>query len=234
MTKKIKVPYEFRNERESGKHVLTLSGVIAKNYWSSDKYIDAKMIREALDDVTIPIVIRLNSGGGDAYQGIEIYNYLKNHASKITLEVTGWVASAASIIAMGADEVVMNVGTTMLIHNASLGVWGNKEELTKALNMLDTLDTSIIDVYEERTGQNREKITEWMKNEKNFTAKECVEFGFADSVKQKKVEDDPVDIENLINSKIAAALTAQAQAVPNPEPPKQKSLLNKLRKGEIK
>lgn len=230
----IKVPYEFKNETKSGKHILTLSGVIAKNYWSSDKYIDAEMVRNALDDVTDDIVIRMNSNGGDAFQGIEIYNYLKDHASHITVEVTGWVASAASIVAMGADEVVMNTGTSMLIHNASLGVWGNKEDLTKALNMLDTLDSSIVDIYLERTEQARDKIEQWMSDEKTFDAKECVEFGFADSVKEKpKSVEDQIDIAALINASVSNAMkeyindTAVAQVTQ-----KNKSLINRLRKGE--
>ena len=214
--------YEFKNEATNEEHVLILSGTIAKNYWSTDKNIDAKMVREALDDVDKPITIRLNSGGGDAFQGIEIYNYLKDHPQKITVEITGWAASAASIISMGADQVIMNTGTTMLIHNASGGVWGNAEDIINYGNMVKTLDESIVDIYEERTNQSRETLIDWMGVEKTFTASECLEYGFANRVKErpKKIENE-IDMMALVNDAVAKALAAQsavASATPVPEP----------------
>lgn len=241
---KNEIPFQFTNESKEDTHILTLSGVIAKNYWSTDKYIDAVMVRNALDNVTKPIIIRLNSNGGDAFQGIEIYNYLKDHKQKITVEITGWAASAASILAMGADEIVMNTGTSMLIHNGSTGVWGNKEELQKVLAMLETLDSNIIDIYAERTKQSREKIEQWMKDEKTFKTQECIEFGFADRVKERpKDVSNQIDIAALINQTVSQAMerfTAQTAIEnkvetpkePQNEAPKPKSLLNKLRKGE--
>lgn len=210
------IDYEFKNEVSSDEHILTLSGTIAKNYWSTDKNIDAKMVREALDDVDTPITIRLNSGGGDAYQGIEIYNYLKNHPSHITVEITGWAASAASILAMGADEVIMNTGTTMLIHNASGGVWGNADDIINYGNMVKTLDASIVDVYAERTNQSRETIESWMKEEKTFSAKECIDNNFADGIKEraKTIENNLSDTKlddtmlNAINEAVVKAINA--------------------------
>ena len=75
MPKVKEVPFEFNNEVSDNKQILTLSGVIQKRYWSDDKYIDAKMVREALENVTNDIHIKLNSPGGDVFQGVEIYNY---------------------------------------------------------------------------------------------------------------------------------------------------------------
>lgn len=230
--------YQFKNEATQDEHILTLSGTIAKNYWSSDKYIDAKMVSEALDDVNKPITIRLNSGGGDAFQGIEIYNYLKNHPQRITVEITGWAASAASIISMGADEIVMNTGTTMLIHNASGGVWGNAEDIINYGNMVKTLDKSIIDIYEERTGQSRDTITDWMSVEKTFTASECLEYGFANKVKERtKQADEEIEqsMENeAINDLIAKAVASAFEAKNNTvsEPVKNKTAFEKyIKKG---
>ncbi|EGP8873805.1 Clp protease ClpP, partial [Listeria monocytogenes] len=117
-TKNRVVPFEFKNEVSDNTQILTLSGVIQKRYWSDDKYIDAKMIREALDNVKNDIHIKLNSPGGDVFQGVEIYNYLKNHPSTVTVEVMGNAASAATFICAGADKVIMNIGTTFMIHEA--------------------------------------------------------------------------------------------------------------------
>lgn len=124
MTKTKKVPFQFKNEVKNGKHVLTLSGNVQKKYWRDDDVINAKDIRESLESVTDDIVIKLNSPGGDVFEGIEIYNYLKDHPSNITVEVTGIAASAATFITAGANEVIMNVGTSIMIHEASTFTWG--------------------------------------------------------------------------------------------------------------
>lgn len=239
------VPFEFTNESKDGKHILTLSGVIRQRYWDDDKSIDAKLVSDSLDDVTDDIVIYLNSTGGDVFQGIEIYNYLKNHSSHITVEVTGTAASAATFIVAGADEAIMNTGTSFMIHEASSFAWGNKADLKKTLNALETIDESIIAIYTEKTGQSNEQLNDWMEEEKWFTAEEAVKYGFANKVKEKKKDiTDQIDIAAMINQSVAQAMeqfSAQANVIKNineshneskNEKPKQKSLLNKLRKGE--
>ena len=231
MTKLKKVPYQFTNEVKDGKHVLTLSGLIRKRYWSDDKCIDAALVRSALDEVANDIVIYLNSEGGDVFQGIEIYNYLKNHSSKITVEVTGIAASAATFITSGADTVIMNTGTTLMIHEASMYAWGNKGNIQKALNALETIDESIISVYAEKTGQSAEQIAQWMKEEKYFTAEEAVRYGFADSTKTDNQNQNSEDMMAMIQEAVALAMTGYAAIKPEPEV--KKSLLNKLRK-EVK
>lgn len=237
------VPFEFTNESKDGKHILTLSGVIRKRYWDDDKSIDAELVSDSLDDVTEDIIIYLNSNGGDVFQGIEIYNYLKNHPSHITVEVTGTAASAATFIVAGADEAVMNTGTSFMVHEASSFAWGNKSDLKKVLNALETIDDSIISIYVEKTGQSTDQLTTWMEEEKWFTAEETVKYGFANRVKEKQKNiEDQLDVAALINQVVAEAskqIAAQAIATPianaagvTPVPPRQKSLLNKLRKGE--
>lgn len=236
------IAFQATNEIENGKHILTLSGNIRKRYWSEDKSIDADLVREALEDVTDDIVIKLNSNGGDVFQGIEIYNYLKDHPSEITVEVTGVAASAATFIVAGANKSIMNTGTSFMIHEASSFAWGNKAELKKVLNALETIDDSILSIYEAKTGQTKDQLNEWMESEKWFTAEEAVKYGFADEVKEKKKDVmDQIDIAALINKSVAEAMTQfAAQAKNKVETPKdtqdekqkQKSLLNKLRKGE--
>lgn len=236
MPKLKKVPFQITNENKSGKHVLTLSGVIQKRFWSGDKRIDAELVREALDDVSDDIVIKLNSNGGDVFQGIEIYNYLKDHPSNIVVEVVGVAASAATFILAGADEVIMNVGTSIMIHEAETITWGNKSEIQKTLNTLETIDESILNIYQERTGQSAEQLTSWIKEEKWFTADEAVKYGFADSVKKKESEEPQniADISAMINEAVAVAFANQSiPTVTNEQTkPKPKSLIDKLRKGE--
>ena len=235
MTKTKKVPFQFKNEVENGKHVLTLSGNVQKKYWRDDDVINAKDIRESLESVTDDIVIKLNSPGGDVFEGIEIYNYLKDHPSNITVEVTGIAASAATFITAGANEVIMNVGTSIMIHEASTFTWGNKSDIQKTLNALETIDESILSIYSEKTGQSNDQLEEWMNEEKWFTADEAVEFGFADSVKRDNAEsvESEESIEDIINSKVAIAMAAFSDALEKPIA-KNISLVERLKKGENK
>lgn len=235
MGKELKaVPYVFTNEVSETEHKLTLSGTVGKDsWWSEEKRINAKNIREALDNVNVPITILLNSPGGDVFEGIEIYNYLKNHEQKITIEVTGLAASAASVIAMGADKVVMNTGTSMMIHEASTVAWGNKSEIQKALNALETIDTSLIDVYVEKTNKSNEDVSAWLTAEEWFTADEAVDNGLADEVK-KKVNEDEIDVVALVNQSVANAMKQfSAKAKPEVVEPKEqnKFLLNLQKLG---
>ena len=126
-----KIKPEITNEVTDNGHVLTLSGRVSKNYWHDDDHINIETISKQLDEVDGDITIRLNSGGGDVFEGIEIYNYLKSLDNKVTIEVTALAASAASIIAMAGDEIKMCTGSSMMVHEASTTAWGNKADIQK-------------------------------------------------------------------------------------------------------
>lgn len=207
MVKELKaVPYVFKNESTETEHKLTLSGTVGQDaWWSDEKRINSKNVREALDGVTVPITIYLNSPGGDVFEGIEIYNYLKNHDQEVTIEVTGLAASAASVIVMGANKVVMNTGTSLMVHEASTFTWGNKGDIQKALNALETIDTSLVDIYAEKTDKTTDDISSWLTSEKWFTADEAVKNGLADEVK-KKVNEEEIDVVALVNNSVAEAM----------------------------
>lgn len=205
--------YQFKNEVKDDTHILTLSGVVAKPDWLDKllevETINAEAIAEALNDVDKDILVRINSGGGDVFEGIEIYNYLKNHSSKITVEITALAASAASIIAMSGDEVVMDTGSTMMIHQASTIAWGDKSELQKAMNALETIDGSLVDIYNERSGIDKAELDDLLVNETWFTADEAVKKGLADRKSSRQAEtpveppeegeEDTSDMENVLN-----------------------------------
>lgn len=196
-----KIPYSFKNEIQDNVRILTLSGHIAKkSFW--EDVISANLVREALDDEERDIVIRLNSGGGDVFEGIEIYNYLKAHPSKITVEVTALAASAASIVSMGADKLVMCKGSSLMIHEASTLCYGNKNDIQKVLNALETIDESLATIYSDKTKLSTDEIHGLLKAETWFTADEAVEKGFADEVKQETIEkqgsNDVVEDTNVV------------------------------------
>ena len=214
---------EISNEVTDKGYVLTLSGRVSKNYWEDDDNICVETIDNELKDVEGDITIRLNSGGGDVFEGIEIYNYLKSLDNKVIIEVTALAASAASIIAMAADEIKMCTGSTMMVHEASTLAWGNKADIQKVLNSLEAIDDSINSIYAERTGADKEVVAGWIENETWFTADEAIEFGLADSKREKEKVENVVEFDaekiaemvmNQFEQKYAAMLQPKAQETP--------------------
>jgi ATP-dependent Clp protease protease subunit len=191
------IPYKFSNNTNetSDEHEMVLSGYIGQSSWWYEA-ISADTVRNALKDVTASTVrIKLNSGGGDADQGIEIYNYLKDLDKKVIVEVTSLAASAASIIAMSADEIIMKTGSRMMIHEASTMAYGNKQDIQKTLNALEAYDESIISIYQQKTGKSQDEISSLLEAETWFTAEQAVENGFADKV---EFEQPPAEPQNVI------------------------------------
>ena len=235
-----KIKPEITNEVTDGGHVLTLSGRVSKNYWSDDDHINVETVSNELNAVEGNITIRLNSGGGDVFEGIEIYNYLKSLDNHITIEVTALAASAASIIAMAGDEIKMCTGSSMMVHEASTIAWGNKSDIQKVLNSLDTIDDSLVSIYAERTGADKETINSWIEEETWFTADEAIEAGLADSKREKEKEVENKATVNVDAEKIAEMVMNQfeqkyaAMLQPKQQEPKQATGLNKLfnKKGE--
>lgn len=197
MTKKIQaIPYKFLNQTNGEEHEMIISGVIGKSGWFYTA-TSAEDVRNALAEITASTVrIKLNSGGGDADQGVEIYNYLKDLDKHIVVEVTSLAASAASIIAMGADEVIMRTGSRMMIHEAATLAYGTKQDIKKTLNALETYDESIISIYQQKTEKSREEIAKLIEAETWMTAEQAVKDGFADKVEYEPNEDSKEGITN--------------------------------------
>ena len=97
-------------------------------------------VLDALPDSVEQIVLRINSPGGEVFEGVAILNMLRAHKAKVTAVVDGLAASAASVIAAGADETVMSPGTQMMIHSPWMITWGNATDLRKEADVLDTIE----------------------------------------------------------------------------------------------
>jgi ATP-dependent Clp protease, protease subunit len=109
----------------------------------------------------------------------------------VTVEVLGWAASAASIIAMAGDEIVMGLGTFMMVHNAWGIVVGNRHDMRDASSLFEGFDAAIVDIYEARTGRSRKDIEKLMDAESFMGPTEAVEKGFADRVDNDLGGDEP-------------------------------------------
>lgn len=136
---------------------------------------------KALGKVNL-ITVRINSAGGDVFQGLTIYRLLVDHPAKIVVHIDGLAASIASVIAMAAEEIHISEAAFLMIHNAWGFAIGSADEMRTMASLLDKTTASIKDVYLARTGKTGDQIKAWMDAETWFTAREAVENGFATDV----------------------------------------------------
>lgn len=123
----------------------------------------------------------------------QIYNMLVEYKGKVTIKIDGIAASAASVIAMAGQKVVVSPVSMIMIHNPMTVAMGNKDEMEKAIDMLNAVKDSIINAYERKTGLSRNKISKLMDEETWMDARKAVELGFADEILERS-ESLPEDI----------------------------------------
>ena len=158
---------------------LDLYGTVG-SFW--DDGINAAKVVALLrnaEDVT-EIECRINSMGGNAFDGIAIMNALKDHPAEVTVKVDGLAASAASIIAMAGDTIEMGEGSFLMVHRASGFVYGQADDMLKTAEILEKADGEIIDVYARRSKKPVETVRGWVDAETWFTGQEAVDAGLAD------------------------------------------------------
>jgi ATP-dependent protease ClpP protease subunit len=161
---------------------ISMFDVIGEDSWTGGG-VTANRISAALRSIgNRDVTVRINSPGGDMFEGIAIYNLLRAHPARVTVEVLGWAASAASIIAMAGDDIRMGLGSFMMVHNAWGVVIGNRHDMREAATLFDQFDAAITDIYQARTGMTRADIEQLMDAETFMTAAQAVDYGFADAV----------------------------------------------------
>lgn len=167
---------------ENELNTISIFDVIGEDWWTGGGFTGKRMSAALRSIGKADVTVRINSPGGDMFEGIAIYNLLREHPAKVTVEVMGLAASAASIIAMAADEIVMGLGSFLMIHNAWGAVVGNQADLRDAADLFSTFDRALVDIYEARTGQKRSAIEDMMAAETWMAPSEAVKSGFADKV----------------------------------------------------
>ena len=133
-------------ENENGR-ILYLDGYIAEDSWFDDD-ITPKQFKVELGGGKDNLTIFLNSPGGDVFAASQIYTMLKEYPGKVTVKIEGIAASAASVIAMAADEVLMSPVAMMMIHNPATVVFGEVTDLQSGIAMLSEVKESIINAYQ--------------------------------------------------------------------------------------
>ena len=161
--------------------ILELNGTIAEESWFDDD-VTPQLFKDELNSGTGDITVWINSPGGDCVAAAQIYNMLTNYKGKVTVKIDGIAASAASVIAMAGDTVLVSPVSMLMIHNPATIAWGDHAEMQKAIDMLAEVKESIINAYVLKTGLSRPKLSHLMDAETWMDANKAVELGFADEI----------------------------------------------------
>jgi ATP-dependent protease ClpP protease subunit len=160
---------------------ITLYGSVGESFWDED-YFTAKMVRDQIKTAKGPLTVRLNSGGGIATEGQAIYTALVDYPDEVTIVVDGAAASAASLIAMAGDRIVMRRGSWMLVHDPAqmFGYGrGTAEDHRELAAFLDKIGDAYAEVYAYKTGKDKDEARAIMRAETVYVGSEAVEAGFA-------------------------------------------------------
>ncbi|MES9780296.1 head maturation protease, ClpP-related [Bacillus thuringiensis] len=170
----------MENQENSKKVVAYMHGTVGAGWWGD---INAKKTREMFDNIEADeIELHIHSGGGDAFEGIAICNYLRSHKAFVTAVIDGLAASAASLIAMGADKIIMPSNTSMMVHRASTYAYGNADSLEKQAKMLRDVDDALIQSYRNRFNGEFHELEALLDNETFMTAETAKSYGFCDEI----------------------------------------------------
>lgn len=182
---KTKKFWKWRNQAEAGtapeERTLFLNGTIAEESWFDDD-VTPQLFKDELNAGNGDITVWINSPGGDCVAAAQIYNMLSNYKGKVTVKIDGIAASAASVIAMAGDTVLVSPVSMLMIHNPATIAWGDHAEMQKAIDMLAEVKESIINAYVLKTGLSRPKLSHLMDAETWMDANKAVELGFADEI----------------------------------------------------
>ena len=182
-----KIRNEGAGPQDPDDGVLDIDGeIVAEEGWfMPDGVCVAKEFRKALKDVR-NVTVHINSPGGDVMAGAEIYSALREHSlsgrGNVTVIVTALAASAASIVAMAGDRILMHPVAYMMIHNPWTIAMGDAKELRKTAKVLDEISEGLISAYQTRTGKDRDELKKMLENTTWMSAVTCVEEGFADEI----------------------------------------------------
>lgn len=145
--------------------------------------VTAKRVAAALRSIgNKDVVVTINSPGGDYFEGLAIYNLLREHPAKVTARIVGIAASAASVIAMAADEVQIARAGFLMIHNTWVVAAGDRHAMRDVADWLEPFDLAAVDIYAARSGIEAKEIGRMLDRETWIGGADAVDKGFADSL----------------------------------------------------
>jgi len=164
-------------------------------------YNDAGEFVRALAEIdSKAITVRINSPGGDVFDGLAIYNALTSHKSKIITRIESLAASAASFIALAGKEKQAYKNAMIMIHNSLVFTAGNQYDLREIADILEKIDGNMVDIYAQNTSVGKREVRDMMKAETWFTAKEAKDKGFIDTIIDGKAAKAAFDLSMFANT----------------------------------
>ncbi|SEI68479.1 ATP-dependent protease ClpP, protease subunit [Sphingobium sp. AP50] len=165
-----------------GDNIITMFDSIGEDYWTGGG-VTAKKVQSQLRAIgDRDVEVHINSYGGDMFEGIAVYNVLREHPNNITVKVMGMAASAASIIAMAGDTIEIGAASFLMIHNCWVIAMGNRHDMAETAAWLEPFDGAMADVYAARSGAERDEIVKWMDAETYMSGSTAVDRGFANAL----------------------------------------------------
>lgn len=190
--------WSFKNLAD-GETELRIEGEIVSDdndwlyEWFDVTHSSPNAFRQALNEHKGKnITVWIDSWGGDVFAAAGIYNALKEHKGQVTVKIDGKAVSAASVIAMAGDEVLMSPASILMVHNPWTMAVGEAKDMRHQANVLDEVKETIINVYQSKTKLSRSKISKLMDEETWMSARKAVADGFADGMLYAETTPEPV------------------------------------------
>lgn len=176
--------WQVKNEVNGNSEILLYGPIAGERSWWGDE-VTPRSFAEDLESLNgKDVTVRINSGGGDVFAAHAIHNQLIAYKGKVTVVIDGLAASAATIIAVAGDRIIMPANALFMIHNPAIGLsdYYGADELLKAAEALNTIKGSIVAAYRKRCKASAEELAAMMDAETWMGAAECLEKGFVDEI----------------------------------------------------
>jgi ATP-dependent Clp endopeptidase proteolytic subunit ClpP len=172
----------YKIEAKADKAEIWIYEAIGEDIWTGGGVTAKKFQKELAEIKASQIDLHINSPGGSVFDGVTIYNLIKQHPANVTTYIDGIAASIASVVALAGNTVTMAENAIYMIHNPFGGVMGNASDMRKFADVLDKIGGTMVSTYAEKTGKPDDEIRALMDEETWMTADEAMEFGFVDNI----------------------------------------------------
>lgn len=197
----------LRAEASEQEATISIMDPIGYDWWTGEG-TTAKRIAGALRSIGAnnDVTVYINSPGGDLFEGLAIHNLLQEHKGKVKVKVIGVAASAASVVAVGGDEIEIARAAFFMVHNSWVVAAGNRHELRDVADWLEPFDYAMADLYAQRSGQEIKAMQKLMDAESWLAGAQSVELGLADSIIDIKTSEGEADAQASALRKMEGAL----------------------------
>lgn len=218
------------NKSATSAEIILYAG-IGQDFWGDGSMVSAKEFSDqlkALDPAVNELTVRINSPGGDVFDGIAIYNRLNQFKGTVKVYIDGLAASIASIIALAGDEIIIGDGALYMIHLPWTWAVGNRMELDNTVNRLMDVEDQLIGIYAKKSGMDKNEVKSLLEAETWMDADQAIELGFVD----EKMEDTMPIAASAMNSrwmnKAPTKYFSEAKAIENAKKDLKEKIQNRL------